>query len=66
MSDRGFFFLLAVLIAAFGLGLSGWLLATGRAASGEGLRMTLGGLAIGALFTLYIWLSIRRAGRTES
>jgi hypothetical protein len=61
MSDRGFLFLFSVLMIAGSLATAGWLLATGQAATVDGLFLLLTALLIALVFALYVVFMIRRA-----
>jgi hypothetical protein len=61
MSDRGFLFLFSLLMIVGGLGAGGWLLASGQAATVDGLFLLLTALLIAAAFALYLVFLIRRA-----
>ncbi len=61
MSDRGFLFLFSLLMILGGLATAGWLVASGQAATVDGLFLTLTALLVAAVFALYVKFLIRRA-----
>jgi TRAP-type C4-dicarboxylate transport system permease small subunit len=61
MSDRGFLFLFSCAVILASLGAVGWLVATGQAASVDGLFLSLMCLTIALAFGLYVMFMIRRA-----
>jgi hypothetical protein len=61
MSDRGFCFSFSCLVILASLIATGWLLATGQAASVDGLFLLLTCLLIALAFALYVMFMIRRA-----
>ena len=61
MSDRGFCFLFSCVVIVAALGAAGWLLATGQAATVDGLFLLLTCLLVGLAFGLYIKFMIGRA-----
>jgi len=60
MSDRGFLFLFSLLMIVVGLAFSGWLFATGQAATVDGLFLLLTALLVAAVFALYAMFAINR------
>jgi hypothetical protein len=61
MSDRGFCFSFSCLVILASLSAAGWLVATGQAASVDGLFLLLTCLLIALAFGLYVMFMIRRA-----
>ncbi len=61
MSDRGFLFLFSCAVILASLGATGWLVATGQAASVDGLFLALMCLTIALAFGLFVMFMIRRA-----
>jgi hypothetical protein len=61
MSDRGFCFSFSCLVILASLVAAGWLLATGQAASVDGLFLLLTCLLVAFAFGLYVMFMIRRA-----
>jgi membrane protein DedA with SNARE-associated domain len=61
MSDRGFLFLFSVLMIVGGIGAAGWLVASGQAATVDGLFLVLTALLVAAAFGLYLKYMIGRA-----
>jgi|KBSSwiStaDraftv2_1062776.scaffolds.fasta_scaffold3075553_1 hypothetical protein len=61
MSDRGFLFLFSVFMIAASLAATGWLLATGQAATVDGLFLVLTALLTAVVFALYVMYVIHRA-----
>ena len=61
MSDRGFCFLFSCLVIVASLGAAGWLVATGQAATVDGLFLLLTCLVIAFAFGLYVKFMIGRA-----
>jgi membrane protein DedA with SNARE-associated domain len=61
MSDRGFLFLFSLLMIACGIGAAAYLVATGQAATVDGLFMVLTALLTAAVFGLYVKFMIGRA-----
>jgi TRAP-type C4-dicarboxylate transport system permease small subunit len=64
MSDRGFCFLFSCAVILASLGATGWLLATGQAATVDGLFLMLMCLTVAAGFALYVMYMIKRAMET--
>jgi len=64
MSDRGFCFLFSCAVILASLGATGWLLATGQAATVDGLFLMLMSLTVAAGFALYVMYMIKRAMET--
>ncbi|HXA05788.1 MAG TPA: hypothetical protein VNY30_13150 [Bryobacteraceae bacterium] len=64
MSDRGFCFLFSCAVILASLGATGWLLATGQAATVDGLFLMLMSLTVAAAFALYVMYMIKRAMET--
>jgi hypothetical protein len=64
MSDRGFCFLFSCAVILASLGATGWLLATGQAATVDGLFLMLMCLTVAAAFALYVMYMIKRAMET--
>ena len=64
MSDRGFLFLFSCAVILASLGATGWLVATGQAATVDGLFLSLMCLTIALAFGLYVMFMIRRAMET--
>ena len=61
MSDRGFLFLFSCGVILASLGATGWLVATGQAATVDGLFLALMCLTMALAFGLYVMFMIRRA-----
>ncbi len=61
MSDRGFLFLFSVLMIAAGAASAAYLIATGQAATVDGLFLTLTALLLAVCFAMYLIYLIRRA-----
>ena len=61
MSDRGFLFLFSALMVAAGGASAAYLVATGQAATVDGLFLALTALSLAAGFAMYLIYSIRRA-----
>jgi TRAP-type C4-dicarboxylate transport system permease small subunit len=61
MSDRGFCFSFSCLVILASLCAAGWLVATGQAASVDGLFLLLTCLLVAVAFALYVMFMIRRA-----
>ncbi len=61
MSDRAFCFSFSCVVILASLGASGWLVATGQAATVDGLFLLLMCLTIALAFGLYVMFMIRRA-----
>ncbi len=61
MSDRGFCFSFSCVVILASLGAAGWLVATGQAATVDGLFLLLTSLLVAAAFGLYVMFMIRRA-----
>jgi hypothetical protein len=61
MSDRGFCFLFSCIVILASLCAAGWLVATGQAATVDGLFLLLTCLLIALAFALYVMFMIRRA-----
>jgi hypothetical protein len=61
MSDRGFCFSFSCLVILASLCAAGWLVATGQAASVDGLFLLLTCLLVALAFALYVMFMIRRA-----
>ena len=61
MSDRGFLFLFSILMIIGCLATTGWLFATGQAATVDGLFLMCTALLIALCFLLYVIFLIRRA-----
>jgi len=61
MSDRAFCFLFSCVVILASLGATGWLVATGQAATVDGLFLALMCLTIALAFGLYVMFMIRRA-----
>jgi hypothetical protein len=61
MSDRGILFLFSLAIIVLTLGTSGWLIASGQAASVDGLFLLLTCLLTALAFALYVMFMIHRA-----
>ena len=61
MSDRGFCFSFSCIVILASLAAAGWLLATGQAATVDGLFLLLTCLLVAAAFALYVMFMIRRA-----
>ena len=66
MSDRGLLFVFSILMVFAGLGVSGWLLATGQAGTVDGLFLLLTALLLAAAFALYAGFMIRHAMRAAA
>lgn len=64
MSDRGFAFLFSCAVILAALGTTAWLIATGQAATVDGLFFMLTCLTIAAAFALYVMYMIHRAMET--
>ncbi len=60
MSDRGFCFLFSCAVILASLGATGWLLATGQAATVDGLFLMLMCLTVAAGFALYVMRVLSR------
>lgn len=60
MSDRACLFLFSLLMIIGGLAFSGWLIATGQAATVDGLFLLLTALLVVAVFGLYVMFMINR------
>ena len=65
MSDRGILFLFRLLVIFGGVGCAAWLLASGQAATVDGLFLMLTSLLIAAAFLLYVIFMISRARQVE-
>ena len=65
MSDRGILFLFSLLMIFGGLATSGWLFASGQAATVDGLFLMLTSLLVAAAFLLYVIFMIARAREIE-
>ena len=61
MSDRGFCFSFSCIVIVASLGAAGWLVATGQAATVDGLFLLLTSLLVAGAFALYVMFMIRRA-----
>jgi len=61
MSDRGFLLLFSALMVAAGGASAAYLVATGQAATVDGLFLALTALLLAAGFAMYLIYSIRRA-----
>jgi len=61
MSDRGFCFSFSCIVILASLCAAGWLVATGQAATVDGLFLLLTCLLVAAAFALYVMFMIRRA-----
>jgi hypothetical protein len=61
MSDRGFLFLFSVFMIVAGVAATGWLVATGQAATVDGLFLVLTALLTALAFALYLMFMINRA-----
>jgi len=61
MSDRGFLFIFSCIVIVASLGAVGWMVATGQAASVDGLFLVLMCLLIALAFGLYVMFMIKRA-----
>jgi hypothetical protein len=61
VSDRAILFLFSLVVEIASLGAAGWLLATGQAASVDGLFLLLTCLLVALAFALYLLFMIRRA-----
>ena len=61
MSDRGLLFLFSCAVIVASLGAAVWLIATGQAATVDGLFLLLTCLTVAAAFALYLMYMIRRA-----
>jgi small-conductance mechanosensitive channel len=61
MPDRAFLFLFSLLMIAAGVAAAVWLVATGQAATVDGLFLMLTALLIALCFALYVVFLIRRA-----
>ena len=60
MSDRGFLFLFSCAVILASLGAAVWLMATGQAATVDGLFLLLTCLTVAAAFGLYVMFLIKR------
>ncbi|HWB96457.1 MAG TPA: hypothetical protein VG672_07135 [Bryobacteraceae bacterium] len=60
MSDRALLFVFSIVMVVASLGAAGWLLATGQAASVDGLFLLLASLLLGLSFSLYLVFLVRR------
>lgn len=61
MSDRGFCFSFSCIVILVSLCAAGWLVATGQAATVDGLFLLLTSLLVAGAFGLYVMFMIRRA-----
>jgi len=61
MTDRGFCFLFSCAVILASLGATGWMIATGQAATVDGLFLLLMCLTVAAAFALYVMYMIHRA-----
>jgi hypothetical protein len=61
MSDRGFCFLFSCAVILASLGATGWMIATGQAATVDGLFLLLMCLTVAAAFALYVMYMIKQA-----
>jgi hypothetical protein len=61
MSDRAILFLFSIVVIAGSLATAGWLLASGQAASLDGIFLLLTCLLVAFAFGLYVMFLIRRA-----
>ena len=61
MSDRGFLFMFSVLMIVAGAAAVAYLVATGQAATVDGLFLALTALLLAAGFAMYLIYMIRRA-----
>jgi hypothetical protein len=61
MSDRAFCFIFSCAVILASLGASGWLVATGQAATVDGLFLLLMCLTVALAFALYVMFMIKRA-----
>jgi hypothetical protein len=61
MSDRGLLFLFSILMIVVGLAAAAWLIATGQAATVDGLFLLLTALLLALCFALYVVFMVRRA-----
>lgn len=61
MSDRGFLFLFSVLTIVAGVASAAYLVATGQAATVDGLFLALTALLLAVGFAMYLIYMIRRA-----
>jgi TRAP-type C4-dicarboxylate transport system permease small subunit len=61
MSDRGFCFLFSCGVILASLGATGWMIATGQAATVDGLFLLLMCLTVAAAFALYVMYMIKQA-----
>jgi len=61
MSDRGFLFLFSILMIVAGVGAAAYLVATGQAASVDGLFLVLTALLVAVVFGLYVKYMVGRA-----
>jgi len=61
MSDRGFCFSFSCIVILASLCATGWLVATGQAATVDGLFLLLTCLLVAAAFGLYVMFMIHRA-----
>ncbi len=66
MSDRGLLFVFSVVVVLASLAAAGWLVATGQAASVDGLFLLLTCLVMAFAFGLYLAFVIRRAMQSVS
>ena len=66
MSDRGFLFLFSIFMILAGLGTTAWLVASGQAATVDGLFLVLTALLTALVFALYVMFVVRRAMETVS
>ena len=62
MSDRGFLFLFSLLMIFGGIAAAAWLVASGQAATVDGLFLALAALLVSLGFALYLKFLIRSAG----
>ena len=60
MSDRGFLFIFSCIVILASLIAAGWLLATGQAATVDGLFLLLTCLTMALAFALYLMFLIKR------
>ena len=61
MSERGFLFIFSCIVIVASLAAVGWMVATGQAASVDGLFLVLMCLLIALAFGLYLMFMIKRA-----
>ena len=61
MTDRGFCFLFSCAVILASLGATGWMIATGQAATVDGLFLLLMCLTVAAAFALYVMYMIKQA-----